>query len=434
MSNATPDPAIGASWMRTSARVLVIAGGVVSWSAIASASVSTFLTGVLMVCAASALTLTRVLVVPPKGTTVAGRLRSLWQNPWVLTYERRFFIAPVLLLAAVGFALGQSAWVAVLSSFAVLLGLSVVYLGSPHEFVNRVIARTALTSATPPEQKLLADSEAWTHTDLRTPPPGFPALPSGQVIAVVQNMRTKSHAVLLENAGARPEEWSRWSQRSTTWDTPMGRAEVEAHEIWDGRPEAIVTITLPAMVIVIEGVAGAETALANARLLTRSLAVPQADAATPAPRIGLFDRVLGYPLIPAIAAWMVIPVLISVISADVVFAGANLMRLLALIGLWLPLHCLALNVVGIVRPSTFRLDRLRVRRRAKIVFWVGLAPAAFAMLMVGVGFGWSPTTAWAVTALFAVALVTAYLIRDPGKARPGRRSRTTAGVGETIGT
>lgn len=432
MSNVAPDPAIGASWMRIGARVLVIVGGVVSWSAIASASVSTFLTGILMVAVASALTLTRVIVVPPKGTTVAGRLRSLWQNPWVLTYERRYFIAPVLLLAAVGFALGQTAWVAVFSTLAVLLGLSVVYLGSPHEFANRVIARTPLVAAAPPTQKLLGDSESWTRTDLRTPPPGFPALPSGRIIAVVQNMRTKSYAVLLENAGARPEEWSRWSQRSTTWETPMGRAEVEAHEIWDGRPEVIVTITLPAMVIVIEGVAGAETALANARLLTRSLAEPQANAPAPTPRTGLFDRVLGYPLVPAIAAWVVIPVLISVISADALFAGANLMRLLALAGLWLPLHCLVLNVVGIVRPGTLRLDRQRLRRRAKLVFWVGLAPAAFGMLMVGVGFGWSSTTAWGAVALFAVALVTAHLTRDPGKARSGRRSRTKAGAGETI--
>lgn len=421
----TGDPAaIGPKWQYTAARFLGIAGGVCAFLAVPRLSTSLLVFGAIAVLLGGALSLWRVLAYLPKGTPIAERARALWQNPWVLTKERRYFAMSTVTLCIVLYIAGAAPALWLLCIVAIVFGSLVVYLGSPHLFADRAIARfrnaqsTARTRTGPFEP-----SDLWRLTDLRNPPTGFPEIPRGEILAVVQNVRTKSYAVLIDGVAERPAEWSRWSHTDSRWETPLGTALVEAHEIWDGRPEAIVTITLPDMMIVIEGVAGQDTALANARLLTRCLTPREAAPAVTPERPGLFDRTLGYPLIP-----MFVGVVSAALTTTVGAVGSpgfglstgNLMKLMAVSAFGPPLHALATNLVGIVRPQVFRLDPKSLRSRAKVVFWLMLIPSLWSTLVLYLGFDdspWGRVIQWVPTMACVAAFVTMLMIRSPEKKR-----------------
>lgn len=419
------DPAtIGQRWQLALARFLAIAGGACAFLAIPQFSTSLLAFGAFGILLAGALSLWRVLAYLPTGTSFAARLRALWQNPWVLTRERRYLALPTVILGVVVYVTGQVPLLHILGILAVGLGFLTIYLGSPHELVTRGLARFAIApqrTSTVPFQP----SELWVLTELRNPPDGFPALPAGKPIAVVRNVRTKSYAVLVDGVGERPSEWSRWSHTETEWETPIGTAKAEAHEIWDGRPEAIVTITLPKLMIVIEGVAGRDTALANARLLTRCLTPREAAPAVTPERPGLFDRTLGYPLIPMFVGVVSAALTTTVVaggSSGIGFSTSNLVALIGVSAFGPPLIYLTLNLLGVAWPHVYRLDRRAIRSRAQVAFWVMLLPSLWSTLVMYFAFEGTflaRVIQWVPTLTCAAAFVAMLMIRSPEKNRQG---------------
>ncbi|SNU01405.1 hypothetical protein SAMN06298212_11067 [Ruaniaceae bacterium KH17] len=418
--------AIGPKWQYTAARFLGIAGGACVFLAIPQLSTSLFTFGAIGILLGSALSLWRVLAYLPHGTAMWDRARALWQNPWVLTPERRYFALPVVILALVAFVTRQGAALWLLSVSAVAAGTAAVYLGSPHLFLERLVVRVRNTDVTPRASRApFHPSDMWRLTDLPSPPVGFPTLPRGKVLAVVRNVRTRSYAVLIDGVAERPAEWSRWSHTDSRWETPLGTALVEAHEIWDGRPEAIVTITLPDMMIVIEGVAGRDTALANARLLTRCLTPREAAPAVTPERPGLFDRTLGYPLIPMFVGVVSAALTTTVVaggSSGIGFSTSNLVALIGVSAFGPPLIYLTLNLLGVAWPHVYRLDRRAIRSRAQVAFWVMLLPSLWSTLVMYFAFEGTflaRVIQWVPTLTCAAAFVAMLMIRSPEKNRQG---------------
>lgn len=422
-------------WQYVVARTLGIAGGVFTVMGVTRLSTAIFAMGAASILLASVLNIWRVLAYLPKGTSLHTRVDALWRNPWVLSSERAYIALPTVILTVFIYGTGQGMPLRLLAILAVIAGFLTVYLGSPHEFVNRALARIApaVAGAQRVNGGPFRPSDLWKSTDLRSPPEGFPEIPTGRIIGVVQNARTKSYAVLINGVGQRPAEWNRWSHTDSEWETPIGRATAEAHEIWDGRPEAIITITLPSMMIVIEGAAGKETALANARLLTRCLVSPEEqkaeDAASQASAATkpLFERTIGYPYLYSFLSVVVGAILVAVlVTRDIQMALSQgpVVRLAFVGAFGVPAVLLLLNLVGIIRPQAFRLDRKQLRSRSQRAFWMMLFPTLLCGLFTWVIFErtqWAPVTGWGPPALCLAVFITMFLIRSPEKA--ARRER-----------
>lgn len=424
---AVGDPSkIGPKWQYAVARILAVLGGLFVFLALPRASAVLFVLGAAALGLGALLTLARVLAFPPKGTPFALRVLGLWMNPWVLAVERRYFVLPAVILAIVIYITGQSAPLRLLALIAVVLCALVGYLGNPHAIVDQLIARRRTGNGSPKSEWPIAESDRWKKVDLRDPPEGFPALPSGKILRIMQNVRTKSYAVLVDGVGERPSSWSRWSQDGAQWETPIGTADVEVYETWDGRPEAIITMTLPNMMIVIEGVAGKETALDNARLLTDNLRPRQANggqsgAASPKKGITL-DAAIGYAWIPAMVAWVVGVLFIASLDTLRYVGGGQLMRVLVLAAFLAPLYSAVMHTIGIVAPRLFRFTHGELRKRAHGVYWTMLLPSLWNTLVAHWGFEFHPAQGlitWVPVILCGYALLTLFMIRSPEKARRG---------------
>lgn len=408
--------------------VLAIAGLFTLTGAAPSTAVALLIAGFVLVGGASIAVLAQTLSAARAGTPFAFRCAALWRNPALLMPEARVFAIPVTMTGFITYAVGSVWYLSLAGYISTALGLVVIYLGTDHTFLRRLFRRRGTSE---PIRAPIAPT-IWEPVAFETLPPGFPALPQGEILGVAQNQRTKSFAVFIEgNANVQPD-WTRWSQTNASWETPRGTAMVASYEMWDNRPETIVEILVPGLTIVIESTVGTAQALENAKILTGSLVPEETTVKQPQP--GLFDRVLGYSRMPVIVGFSAASVFAIFLFGRIWVPGPilKLPFLLAVCTVWMPLHCLMLNAIAIVRPRTFRLSHAALKRRAHGTTALMLVPllacALFAWAVYGDTTSWGSQLWPAALILLGLVIITNFMVRSPDGESRGSGTRGSAGT------
>lgn len=396
--------------------LLVVLGGLLRLAPdTARAAPFVILGGLAIFLAVTISALVRGLRAPGRGVAFADRVATLWQNPWILASLGRALGVPLVILAVM-FAggPGRSAGLQILYWGTLLLGVIAVVLGSEHRLIKQVLRRREV------DAEPIAGG---TWAPLADVPESFPPLPDGRVMGIYRHSSHQLSAVVVRTREESQPAWTRWNQAARHWETPRGRVMAREYQMWDGRVETVVEAHVGGEAIVVESVAPADATFPAVRTLTESL--PDLDGATPS-RSGPV-AFLGYPYLPAVAAWAVGPIMLMFLFATHGRLGlAQFIGIPALVGVAVPVYYFGLSIAGCVRPRWFRIPPAEIARRAKAAWAIAVVPCAGLAFVVAAWVGnlWPhiwPARVAAVT-LVVILTVAVPLANAQLRGRARRRS------------